>query len=343
MEIRPIIGWRWGEYEFIINPIVDLSFGRNGEATFAPNARFARNFGEDFAIAIEYYTDLGPIGNLLPFQEQGHNVYGVVDFKVGRFDIELGVGYGLTQGSDRWMTKMMITTNLFDDPGEDAKQPQNSNKKLQSAKAPVKKALAKKAVEPVYSYSGCYMGGYWGGAATSHLATNDPFTSALYTINFNIHPIAGGTLGCNQQARGSRFAYGVEGESGFMRLHASAVDSFNASVTDSTVIGEWYGALAGRAGFVHDRAWFYGKAGVGFTEVKSTLSGALNASASNSHAFLVGGGGIDWAWTGNWTLKMEYLFLGLEQTQTVCASSSCANNRIGGIHTTKLGLNYKIY
>jgi hypothetical protein len=118
MEIRPIIGWRWGEYDFIINPIVDLSFGRNGEATFAPNARFARNFGEDFAIAIEYYTDLGPIGNLLPFQEQGHNVYGVVDFKVGRFDIELGVGYGLTQGSDRWMTKMMITTNLFDDPGE---------------------------------------------------------------------------------------------------------------------------------------------------------------------------------------------------------------------------------
>jgi opacity protein-like surface antigen len=343
MEIRPIIGWRKGEYEFIINPIVDVGFGRNGEVTFAPNARLARNFGEDFAIALEYYTDLGPISHFLPFQEQGHNIYGVVDFKVGRFDIELGVGYGLTSGSDRWMTKMMITTNLFDESGEEAKQPQNSNKKLQTAKAPVKKAPVKKAVEPLYNYSGCYVGGYWGGAATSNLETNDPFTNAPYTINFNIHPIAGATLGCNRQARGARFAYGIEGEGGFMRLHVTDVDPFNAGVTDSTVIGDWYGAITGRAGYVCDRAWFYGKAGVGFTEVKSTLSGALNASTSNSRAFWVGGGGIDWAWTGNWTLKMEYLFLGLEQTQTVCASSYCANNKIGGIHSTKLGLNYKIY
>jgi hypothetical protein len=28
MEIRPIIGWRNGDYDFIINPIVDLSFGK---------------------------------------------------------------------------------------------------------------------------------------------------------------------------------------------------------------------------------------------------------------------------------------------------------------------------
>jgi opacity protein-like surface antigen len=344
MEVRPIIGWRKGEYEFIMNPIVDLGFGRNGEVTFAPNARLARNFGEDFALALEYYTDLGPMSHFLPLNEQRHNVYGVVDFKAGRFEIEMGVGYGLTHASDRWMTKMMITTNLFDEPGEEVKQPQNSNKKLQTAKAPVRKAPVKKAMEPDYNYSGCYVGGYWGGLATPHLATNDPYTNAPYRVEFKKEPIVGGTLGCNQQARGSRFAYGIEGESGFMRLHATDVVPSNTDVTNSAHIGDWYGAIAGRAGFVYDRAWFYGKAGVGFTEVKSTLSGpALNASAGNSRAFWVAGGGIDWAWTGNWTLKMEYLFLGLDQTQTVCDSSSCANNKIGGIHTTKLGLNYKLY
>src|SRR6266581_1914724 len=203
MEVRPIIGWRKGDYEFIVNPIVDLSFGRNGEAVFAPNARLARNFGEDFAIALEYYTELGPISHFLPFSEQRHNVYGVVDFKAGRFEIELGVGYGLTPGSDRWMTKMMITTNLFDEPGEEAKQPQNSNRKLQTAKAPVRKAPVKKAMEAEYNYSGCYVGGYWGGTATSHLETNDPFRGEPYRIEFKKHPIVGGTLGCNQQARGS--------------------------------------------------------------------------------------------------------------------------------------------
>src|SRR5215471_13598663 len=73
MEIRPIVGWRKGDYEFIINPIVDLGFGQNGGADFAPCARFARNFGENFALGLEYYTDLGPLQNWLPFNEKQHS------------------------------------------------------------------------------------------------------------------------------------------------------------------------------------------------------------------------------------------------------------------------------
>ena len=112
MEIRPIVGWRRGDYEFIINPIVDIGFGQNGEADFAPCARFARNFGENLAIGLEYYTDLGQLQNWLPFNEQQHNLYAVVDFKIGRFDVNAGVGYGLTPGSDRLMYKMIIGTDL---------------------------------------------------------------------------------------------------------------------------------------------------------------------------------------------------------------------------------------
>jgi hypothetical protein len=36
----------------------------------------------------------------------------VVDFKVGRFDVNAGIGYGLTPGSDRLMAKMIIGTDL---------------------------------------------------------------------------------------------------------------------------------------------------------------------------------------------------------------------------------------
>jgi hypothetical protein len=36
----------------------------------------------------------------------------VVDFKIGRFDVNAGVGYGLTPGSDRLMYKMIIGTDL---------------------------------------------------------------------------------------------------------------------------------------------------------------------------------------------------------------------------------------
>ena len=112
LEIRPIIGWRKGDYEFIINPIVDMGFGQNGDSIFAPCARFARNLGENLAVGLEYYTDLGPLRNFSTFNEQQHNLYAVVDFKIGRFDVNAGVGYGLTPGSDRLMYKMIIGTEL---------------------------------------------------------------------------------------------------------------------------------------------------------------------------------------------------------------------------------------
>jgi hypothetical protein len=41
LEIRPIIGVRNKEWEFIVNPIVDVSFGAAGEVDFAPALRLA--------------------------------------------------------------------------------------------------------------------------------------------------------------------------------------------------------------------------------------------------------------------------------------------------------------
>ena len=112
LEVRPIIGFRRGDYEFIINPIVDAGFGQNGEVTFAPCARFARKLSKTLLIGVEYYSDLGPLQNFLPFNEQQHNIYAVVDFKVGHVDVEAGVGYGLTPGSDPVMAKLIIGTDL---------------------------------------------------------------------------------------------------------------------------------------------------------------------------------------------------------------------------------------
>src|SRR4030081_2247825 len=38
MEIRPIIGVRNADYEFIVNPLVDIDFGKNCEYSFSPPA-----------------------------------------------------------------------------------------------------------------------------------------------------------------------------------------------------------------------------------------------------------------------------------------------------------------
>jgi hypothetical protein len=112
MEIRPIFGWRKDDYEFIINPIVDIGFGQNSQNTFAPAARFAKKINDKLTLGVEYYTDLGPLEHFVPFNEQQHNIYAVVDFTIGRFEINAGLGYGLTPGSDRLMGKLIIGTDL---------------------------------------------------------------------------------------------------------------------------------------------------------------------------------------------------------------------------------------
>lgn len=108
LEIRPIVGVRNSQWEFIVNSIVDLSFGPGSEADFAPAMRVARNLGEDRFIGLEYYSDFGKIGNFLPLQQQSQQLFAVTDFKVNPVDVELGVGYGFTTGSDRLVFKAII-------------------------------------------------------------------------------------------------------------------------------------------------------------------------------------------------------------------------------------------
>jgi hypothetical protein len=108
LEIRPIVGVRNAQWEFIVNPIVDVSFGPAGEADFAPAMRVARNLGEDRFIGLEYYSDFGKIGDFLPLQQQSQQLFAVADFKVKTLDVELGVGHGFTVGSDRLIFKAII-------------------------------------------------------------------------------------------------------------------------------------------------------------------------------------------------------------------------------------------
>jgi hypothetical protein len=108
LEIRPIVGVRNADWEFIVNPIVDVSFGRYGEADFTPAARVARKLGQDLFVGLEYYSDFGEIGNFARLADQQHTIFAVTDFKVGVFDVDFGVGYGLTPASDRWVVKTII-------------------------------------------------------------------------------------------------------------------------------------------------------------------------------------------------------------------------------------------
>ena len=108
VEFRPIIGVRDLGWEFIVNPIVDLEFGPVPTSSFAPAVRLARSVYGDLMVGVEYYSDFGPVGGFSSGANQKHTVFGVLDFSVFGLDVNVGVGFGLTDSSDKLVTKLII-------------------------------------------------------------------------------------------------------------------------------------------------------------------------------------------------------------------------------------------
>ena len=111
-EIRPIIGWHLKPVDIIINPIIDTSYDGFRNLEFVPAARVAYNFPSGWTMAIEEYADFGPLHEFAPRGEQAHQLYGVVDRTWKNWDIEAGVGVGLTDASDRLTFKLILSRDF---------------------------------------------------------------------------------------------------------------------------------------------------------------------------------------------------------------------------------------
>lgn len=108
LEFRPILGVRDLGWEAIINPIVDVGIGGPGSTAFAPAARLARQIEGDTWLGVEYYSNYSPIGAIPPTDQQAHTLFAVADFKLFGLDVNIGIGFGLTPGSDPVVTKLIL-------------------------------------------------------------------------------------------------------------------------------------------------------------------------------------------------------------------------------------------
>ena len=111
-EIRPIIGWRTGRMEFILNPILDYTSQGAAGLDFAPATRLAYRITPAWSVAAEEYDDFGPLRRFAPAAQQSHQLFAVLDHPIGRTDIEAGVGFGLTAGSDGLVLKLILARDL---------------------------------------------------------------------------------------------------------------------------------------------------------------------------------------------------------------------------------------
>ena len=223
---------------------------------------------------------------------------------------------------------------------------------------PVYKAPPPPPPPVAYNWTGCYLGGYAGGAW--HESDGASFTdlgqNGLGAAGSIAHPpfmsysggavaarivpqhswsadldstfIGGGTLGCNWQPVGSPFVLGLEGEGGYMHLSGQAFDprtivstQTTPDVLGSAKVGDWYGMITGRLGYAWDRTLLYVKGGAAFVptqasvvdQCQNTAAGCGNwliaTSGSDTATTWTVGGGVEWAFWGNWTAKFEYLYI----------------------------------
>jgi hypothetical protein len=111
-EIRPIIGAHLGRFDFVFNPIVDNSWNGFAKLEFVPATRVAMTISEKYKIALEEYDDFGPVGQFLPAAKQSHQLFGVADIDTKWIGIEAGIGAGLTNASDHWVLKLILSKDL---------------------------------------------------------------------------------------------------------------------------------------------------------------------------------------------------------------------------------------
>jgi outer membrane immunogenic protein len=178
------------------------------------------------------------------------------------------------------------------------------------------------APPPVFSWTGCYIGGHVGygkGQSSQNFqfddVTNDFNTAEYYfTNNFeNKGGVYGGQAGCNYEL--GRFVFGLEGDWSAANLKASY--SFtDPAAADSASFSSKVDSLAsirGRFGIAEDRVFLYATMGWGWAKFKYSYAlndsdtGTAAGSFSTTADGIVLGAGVNYALTDWLILRAEYL------------------------------------
>jgi len=179
-------------------------------------------------------------------------------------------------------------------------------------------------VEPVFSWTGPYIGINGGGAWGT--GTNNGAFPGSRDISGGM---IGATLGYNWQV--GQLVLGVEGDIDWARIRGSGPCGVGFSCTTE---GNWMGTIRGRLGYAAGRIMPYVTGGVAVVGLRNTIAGV--GSASSTEAGWTAGLGVEAALWSNWSAKLEYLYVDAGRGATVAGSSTDFRANI-----VRAGLNYR--
>ncbi|HET7789393.1 MAG TPA: hypothetical protein VFK78_01200 [Gemmatimonadales bacterium] len=115
-EIRPIVDRQDGPFYWAIDPTLERSLtGANAGIgfEFSPNVEATFDVTKQVTLGVEYYGAMGPLSGFDPAAEQEQQVFPALDLNLSPdFEFNLGLGFGLTRATDRFIIKMITGYRL---------------------------------------------------------------------------------------------------------------------------------------------------------------------------------------------------------------------------------------
>jgi outer membrane immunogenic protein len=229
--------------------------------------------------------------------------------------------------------------------------------------------------EPVYNWTGFYIGGNvgysWGRSSDTSSLTNGAGTT-LFTSGGSSNldgVLGGGQIGYNWQVQ--NWVWGFEADIQGTDERGSRDLTCPTGVCTPPIVGalvvpgaavpitlnqkiDWFGTVRARGGIlVTPKVLLYGTGGLAYGGVNSSETigvGGFGFSNTDTRVGYTVGAGIEGAIGGNWTAKLEYLYVDLGRTSGAFATTIPA---LGGgtltsfysSHVTdnvlRVGVNYK--
>jgi hypothetical protein len=112
LELRPIVDKQAGKLYLCINPTIDRSFhgpGVSQGVVFSPNVKVGYDFTKVVNAGFEYYGSVGPITGFDPVRQEQQQLFAATDLNLSeKWELNFGVGVGMTAGTDHLIVKMIL-------------------------------------------------------------------------------------------------------------------------------------------------------------------------------------------------------------------------------------------
>ncbi len=130
--------------------------------------------------------------------------------------------------------------------------------------------------------------------------------------------LIGGTLGYNMQT--GNWVWGLETDIDYSTIDGTNIGTgICGGAVGCETQNHWLGTARGRIGYAFDRWLPYFTGGAAFGDVKMTPNSGVSETETRLGWTL--GGGVEWAFMGAWSAKLEYLYVDLGTA--TCSTATC--------------------